>query len=315
MMRLAAALALCAMPALAQDRLTQEQCAASLDPVFNVLPTDTPSDAARDLVTLDPDGWCSLRDAKLAVLPDATLYIGDLRWRGSDFDRFIEDTLPPRALEVEGRDISFLITTGVPAIDYLNAIQAVGSGFDFGIDLRWDGLQDALLVNDVYVDIDGTNSIKGSARIDGVDLTDMDAILRSQTTFGLTNLSITSSFDGWFERTIAPQVAMLLLMESDVAPERQVAALQAQAIASIETLLEEFITQNSRDAVVAFIAALPTPRGDAALQLSAQPPLGMDRLAPLFVTSVGDGLPAVLDSIMGQSTIVFTWSPTTPTED
>lgn len=311
MRALATALALfIATPLAAQDRMTQALCEGSWQgaaALFNEARIEAE-------VRLDDENWCLVEAATIDVDTGTQVGLDHIRWRASDMARFAEDGLPPRALEVTARGIRVLPQTGDPVYDYLLGLQTrSGAGIGFDLSLRWDGLQDALLIDTATLTLDAANRIEISGRIDGVDLTDAASIQMSLGTAGLRDLLIKTQFDGWFETYVAVPLGVGVLRDDGVAPAAQVAALKRQAIEFIEALPEGIVPPTSRSALAAFITAMPQPRGAAQLQLSAQPTLSAARLMPLALRDPSSPLTETMGATLEGTTLLFSWSPTKET--
>lgn len=303
---LAAALILAAQTATAQDRMTSQTCTQSFDTVAALLDTSMTAPP----VQLADDGWCDIRDLKVAIDPSTTVRIGSLRWRASDIARLIAEGLPPRSLELVGQDVGVVPDTGDAVFDYLLGLQMAQTQMSFGATVRWDGVQNAVLLDGAYLQFDDQNRIDMSARIEGINLTDTSTIQTSLGTMGLRDLTVKSEFVGWFEQYLAMTLGPMILTDAATPPDVQVLTLRRQAIEFMASLPPDFMPTPSDDALAEFIRALPTPRGSAQVQLSAQPPIGVARFAPLAFGSSTGAVADVLDGV----TVLFLWTPKAPTQ-
>lgn len=287
-----------ASPVSAQDRMTEETCAQSWASAFALtgLPPTTVT------AQVDEAGWCTISEARIRIGFQNELEIDALRWRASDIGRFLTDDLPPRSLEVyaEGLRVLPKTATGDAVLDYLLAVQASGQDAGFGLSIRWDGVQNAVLIDEGHLILDETNRIDLSGRIDGVDLTDVASLQASAGTMGLRQLEVKTQLDGWFEAVLAMPLGQILLTQSEVPPAKQIADLQAQAIDFLAQIPHETLPVVAQDALSAFITDLPHPKGQLQVQMTAEPTLGMSRFAPLafgreprdaaFVSQILDGV-------------------------
>ncbi|MCF2870059.1 hypothetical protein L0664_03175 [Octadecabacter sp. G9-8] len=296
---------LLASPAAAQDRMTPAQCTGSLSAVTAM--ADLP--ATLGTAQVDDEGWCRLSDVEVPIDDVSGLRIGHLRWRASDIARFIEGGLPPRTIDIEGVDFGMTARTGDPVFDYLLGLQMRQAQMSFGASLRWDGVQNAVTINNAYFEFDATNRIEATARIEGVNLSDMAAIQTSLGTAGLRSLTMKSQFDGWFETYVAMIVGNMVLAEGDGTPEAQVAARKRQAIEFMNDLPDSFMPTPSRSALAGFINGLPTPRGTAQLQISANPTIGAVRAARLAAIPRDADLAQLVEMALDGVTALFTWTP------
>lgn len=291
-------------PAIGQERMTPILCEASLQVVEGFV-----GQAERDSVEVTDDGWCRLTGTIFTGPVIAHLRIDSLIWRGSDVGRLMQEGLPPRSLEVVAEGMRVEPSIGDSVSSYLYRIQASPTSYSAKLSVRWDGVQNAILIDEAEFRFDDTNSIAMTARVEGVDLTNMASLQTSAGTAGLRNLSVKLEFDGWFEHHVAWTLGQELLEDGDVSPEAQVIALQRQAIDAVETFPFPTTPSSSRAALAEFIAALPHPEGVLQVQIQAEPPFGMRQLMPLNgVGYSADPLPlfeAALEGIV----VLVTWAP------
>ncbi len=302
-----AAIAICAAaPALAQDRMSLDQCVQSWDAVFGL--TGLP--IAQLQVDVDSSGWCVIQEGTFAIEVASRIRVDSLKWRASEIDRLISDGLPPRSIEIYGERLGVLPQTGDPVYDYLLGLQTRETEVDFGVSARWDGVQNAVVVDEGYVVFDETNRIDVTGRMEGVDLTDMASIQTSVGTMGLKSLELKATFDGWFEDYLALELGVAVLTKPDVAPEVQVAGLQQHAVGFIAEFPDAVLPDVARDALSAFIMDLPTPRGTLQVQLNADPVIGARRLAPLRFANAEQDQRDLLEIVLDGVRLLVTWSPT-----
>ena len=149
----------------------------------------------------------------------STLSLDMLRWRASDMVRVVDQGLPPRSLEVVGVGFAAVGQSGDPVLDYLLKLQSSVAESGFGLSVRWDGVQNAVFVDEAYVDFFAGNRIEATARIDGVNLTDQTTMQTNIGSMGLKDLVVTTQFSGWFETFVAVPMGSALLDSDGVAPE------------------------------------------------------------------------------------------------
>lgn len=300
------ALMICtAAPVLAQDRMSADDCAHSWDAVLDM--TGLPN--ANAPIKVDPTGWCVIEGGAFDVAARSRLHMETLRWRASDIARFVEDGLPPRSIEVVGDGIHVLPLTGDRVYDYLFRMQSAHTDLGFGLIARWDGVQNAVFIDESYVDFGEGNRVDLTARIDGTDFTDSASIQTSLGTMGLQSLAVKSTFDGWFERYLALPIGVGLLSDATMSPEAQVAALQQEAIVFASSLPTEILPTVAQEALAAFITELPTPRGTLQLQLNADPVIGAARMMPLALTATDEDMAQVVARVLEGVRLLVTWSP------
>lgn len=300
-----AAVFLLSSPATAQERMTPAQCTGS----WAALEAHMGAPVGDAGVVADDEGWCLILDGTFDINDDTSFRLASLRWRASDVDRFIEYGLPPRTIEIVGKGIGVVSQSGDLVFDYLFGLQNAQPRAGFGLTVRWDGVQNAVLVDTAYVDLFAGNRIEATARLDGVNLTDRTTMQMSVGTMGLRDLSITSEFAGWFEAYIAMPLGTMLLDSDAGAPDAQVEALKAQAIEAVGQIPDTIMPQTARDALSAFVTSLPHPRGKAQLQISADPSLGAARLAQFAMLPDPPSTEQIVEPALNGVSVLFTWSP------
>ncbi len=300
-----AALAICAgQPLWAQDRMTASQCDAT-QAVIAELAGQTAVMFSNTAVAAD--GWCEAENIIIEVDARSALKADGLRWRASGIERLIEQGLPPLSLDVQLEGIRVRPQMDDPVLDYLLEVQSRPAGVDASLSVRWDGVQNAVFVDELRAEFDESNAVVVSARIDGVDLSDAAGLQTSFGSAGVRDLSITADFDGWFETVLVLPLGSQLLTAGDVSPREQVADLQRQAAAFVGTLPEASMPDRAKTALNDFVMALPEPRGRLQVQLSAEPTLGAASVlrATMSASDPASMIVAVLEGV----TILATWTP------
>lgn len=307
MKKLLTALVLCATtPALAQDRMNAEQCVQSWDATFGL--TGLP--VAQLQVDVDPSGWCLIQEGTFTINGGTRIRLDRLTWRASEIERLIDEGLPPRSIEIYGEGLGVLPQTGDPVYDYILSLQSQDTGFGFGVSVRWDGVQNAVLIDDGYVVFDDENRIDVTGRVDGLDLTDLASIQTSVGTMGLRNLSVKATFSGWFESYFALPLGLSILTDGPVSPEQQVLDMQREVVDFTSDIPETILPDVARDAFAAFVTDLPTPRGTLQVQINADPIIGAQRLAPLSFAKADEDRRSILAQVFEGVRLLITWSPT-----
>lgn len=308
---LAAAL-LCASPLAAQDRMAPETCVAS----WNTLLDLVPAVISADRVIADLDGWCDATAVVIEADNTVAAYVNHVRWRGIDLERFTKDGLPPRSLQIQMDGLGPLPQTGDPVFDYLYGVQAKVSDQSAGMSVRWDGVQNALIVDDAHFAIGDVDAIRLSARIDGVNLTDAGTMATSLGAAGLRDLTVKLTFDRWFEEyalfIIGPAVlyAMNTVDQTGAATqdiEDRVEAAKQAAGAFIAQVPDGILGAQSRDALAALIGSLPHPRGTLDLLFSADPAVGAGRVMAVM-GAAPDATPLdILERLFADTRLRVSW--------
>ncbi|MCF2904506.1 hypothetical protein L0666_05865 [Octadecabacter sp. CECT 8868] len=293
-------------PTYAQERMSSEECLLSVEAVETLLGLPVSGVHAE----ADDEGWCAVQDLILKTDPRQSVRIDTLRWRAGGIERLLDDGLPPRSIEMVGEGFAVVPQTGDAVMDYLIGLQTSVAESGFGFLVRWDGVQNTLMIEDLYVDIYEGNRIEASARIDNIDLTDSQTIQASVGSMGLSDLLITSDFDGWFETFAAMALGAALLDSDGPSPERQVASLKTQAGEFLAEIPDTVLPDASEQALVEFIHALPQPRGTLRFQLDADPPIGAARMAPLALLGGEPTQQQIIDLGLEGVDLFVTWTPT-----
>lgn len=295
-----------ATPVAAQDRMTPEQCVGSWDALETIVGVAISDDA----IEPNNEGWCEITDGVFQMDPSTRIRISSLRWRASDIERLIELQLLPRSIEIQGQGFGVVPETGDPLYDYLLGIQMTQPETAFGLTVRWDGVQNTVIIDDTFLNFSALNRIEVSARIEGANLTDQATTQTSFGTMGLRELNIESDFAGWFEAYVAFALGAAVLTDGEVSPEDQVAEIKQHVIDFISEIPDANMPEASRNAVSAFVMSLPSPRGRAQLQLNATPVLGAARMTPFAVSATRPTPAQVLELGLEGVTFRFTWVPT-----
>ncbi|HCP81604.1 MAG TPA: hypothetical protein DIT67_08415 [Octadecabacter sp.] len=300
-----AALILCAGQVSAQERVEMTTCQQGWSAVASGIAPEGP-DAQ---ISVTDDGWCLIDNLTLQMDHNSSFKVETLRWRASDMARVVEQGLPPRSLEIVGVGFSFPAQTGDPVLDYLLELQSSVAESGFGLSVRWDGVQNAVFVDELYVDFFAGNRIEATARVDDVDLTDQTTMQISVGSMGLRDLVVTTQLAGWFETFVAMPLGPALLNSEGAAPEVQVRILQEQAVEFVNNIPDSIVPPTSREALGAFIQDLPEPRGTARLQLSANPPLGAARMTPFALLGRQPTMDEIVELGLEGVDLLFTWTP------
>ena len=301
-----AVLMFCAGQVSAQERMEMATCQQGWATVVPIITRD----AQLPDMSVTDDGWCQISNLALPMDRNSAFKVDTFRWRASDMARLVELGLPPRSLEIVGVGFAVTARTGDPVFDYLQYLQSSAAESGFGLSVRWDGVQNAVFVDEAYIDFSVGNRIEATARIDGVDLSDQTAMQTSVGSMGLKDLIVTTQLAGWFETFIALPLGTALLGNDGVTPEAQVGNLQMQAIQAVNNMPDGIVPSTSREALGAFIRDLPEPRGTVRLQLSANPPLGAARLAPFSLLGREPTFDEIFELGLEGVALLFTWTPT-----
>jgi len=286
MKRLLLALMLCAGQISAQE-MTVETCKATAAAVFEFAGLEVGSP------TLASDGDCLLLDQ--VVFDDDTLLfrVDQLRWSASDVGRFLDEGLPPTALNVEFDGLRPVIETGDVVLDYIMAVQRNRGGIDGTLDLVWDQAADALMLNQFDLNFGSLGHVKVSGQIDHVNLQDIGALQTSFGSAGVTRLAAEVRTTGLFEEYLLVSLGHIVLRD-EADPARATAIIKNHTIAAIKDIQSEALAADSKEALVAVVETLPNPNGTLRLSATSEAGLGMAQVTPTFVF----GVPANADNAL-----------------
>ncbi|PVA06909.1 hypothetical protein [Thalassorhabdomicrobium marinisediminis] len=298
---------LLAQPVAAQDRMTAAHCTDSWAALAEI--TGVPAEGST--AAPDNEGWCVVENYHLQGAGQQRWQLGQLRWRATDIARFIDDDLPPRALEVRGRNLTMVPQTDDPVLAYALSLQAEPVVTQFRAALRWDGLQNALVVDEALLVFDEGNRLSLTARFEGVNFTNSDTMAASLQTVGLRSLTMSATFGGWFERLLGLPLALSLLEQGETPPAAQVDTLKSQAVSALGRVSRTTLTDASRAALVKFIESLPRPRGTARVQISANPRLDAARMRQV-ATLQQEATDAQIGEALAGVSVQVNWTPASP---
>ncbi|MCO6382760.1 hypothetical protein [Oceanicola sp. 502str15] len=199
----------------------------------------------------------------------------------------LEHGLPPEALEIEVAGAHLVYRTGVdPAVDWLMGEQMrADGGIALVLRAHWERDSKRLVIEDASADFPWDNSLRMSAVVEGLDLTDAMAMQLSAMQTGLARAEVEMVSHGLFEQIfMLPLGTALLSGGGDVPTEQRVEAMRAQALEALATVPEMVMNAEARQAAAALLADLPHPVGRVRVELRAEPVLGALRMAPAVMT-------------------------------
>lgn len=280
-------LLLLAGPAFAQSapEMSLGECRSSLAMIREATPG---VGGQRRTPSLQPGGWCSLRDMEIDLDGDGTIRVTDMRWRMGDFDR-LDRGLPPTSISVEARGISFVPQVDDAVISYLMGVQFGQSDTRAFLDATWDPVEQRIHLTQAKVVFDAENSLSVTANIRDVDLSDLAKLRMSAGRMALTDLSLRVETQGLFEEFFAFPVGAALLADSED-PEADVERMKAMALDAVAAVPASILDQSSAAAMNDLITDLPHPKGGISLQMHSDDGLGALRFAPFALMGSADNL-------------------------
>ncbi|MEM9972234.1 MAG: hypothetical protein AAF762_14225 [Pseudomonadota bacterium] len=214
-------------------------------------------EAPRALVRSRPDGWCGVRSLRVALEDGMTLSIEDFTWRGADMERFLNDGLPPTALEVNAKRVNL---SGGDSVGFAGL--AGPSGLDLSLAVVWDEGRNFLDVRQIDVRSSNGDRLTLSAHIDNVDLSSEAAMQMSATAWSVSKAVIGIGV-GEALQELVPGVDLSTL----------VSALPGDVLSSGSAAA---ISQYNADG----------PQGNLTFDVAATPGLGPARFLPVFMSGL-----------------------------
>lgn len=280
---LAAAVAVVASPALAQDADAKPSSAQSCKAFiahFGMV-EDTPKTSIEELGT-----GCRIRDFYVKSAPYMRYHIASATLSAPDlFEAFAAERLP-REVEVSIESIVFAPDAGGPLSSYVIRMQSEPMDIHFAY--RWDRDERTVQLSDFSVDAGNLGGFRLAGRFSEVDLDpdrfkDVSALpgALDQVTLELTNAR-------FFTAYVAPMLLNMLPPDAD--PEPLIETYKQAAISFIEAVPVKDLSSDSKAALVSFVAAFPRPRGSYTLEVKADPGLALNKLSVNGAAELGASL-------------------------
>lgn len=286
----ALALLLSGAPALAQQ--SRAVCDASWALVTQAAPVSVSAE-------ISVDGALCVATAVEGRGGGSLFEVDRLTWEGQGLAKLAEEGIPPRSLSVQIDRARAIALTGDRLTDFIRRAAARHRAVSGRLVLRWDGLTNRLFLDELAIDFPGDNAVQLVGQAGGVNLSTMGALRSSLGRAALTSLTLDMTSHGLFERHLLEPL-LLLTLEPGQDPARALPGIVARLTRAIEALPDSSVAEASRSAMIAYVEALPSPSGSVRVTVTADPPLGWVRLAPirLGTGAVGpDRLDALLDGV------------------
>ncbi|MGI3187161.1 hypothetical protein [Nioella aestuarii] len=250
-----AALTGLALSAPVHAQMTESSCAVSWGMISTPLGLP-PNLAAAQL----ENGACVARDLEI-VTGRLRILVDDLRWQVEGLEALLVSGALLNRVELSAGGVYVLAATGMPDFDYVMEAQA-RAGEGISVDLLATHADGEVMLDRLHVDFPGENAIDAT-----LQLTDVDPRAPDQAVIRAARLEVLTR--GLFETYALMPLANLLLGSSDE-PEAEVARLQAETIAAIETLPEPLFDRSTRAALVMLVQDMPNPAGRVIFELQAE---------------------------------------------
>lgn len=309
-------LAACVLPALpVTARQSVSDCEAVWNSVTDLMPDMPLSKPGRMSVAAD---GCLLRDVQFA---SEEAYGPDLRMRsitfaGTGLERIAEG-LPPTSISLDIRGFQMSINTGDPVFSYLLMAQNSRSATDMVVRAHWDEATKTVHIDQFDMDFWGDNSVKWTATVTGIDLSNRDAILLSAGGAAVTALDAEIISNGLFETYLLMPLGNMFLNGGDAVesgqktPETLVEEYRASAINSLDQVPETLLPVASRKALQVLFSEMPNPAGKLTLRMTADPGIGSGVVSRAAVVGVPKTVAEGASYLEG-AIFDITYTPTPP---
>lgn len=296
------ALAIVPSVALAEfDDLSQAQCEAMLGFVANNLGSETGGDVVAEQGSCVVTGFATdAVDAQRIMLTADRIVLS-----ATGAEPLLAGRAPLEAVRLQVSGIRIQPYTGFAEMDYLFSIQQVRNVIDADVSVSWDP-ETGLLEMDMFeVRFPYDQRLFASFVAENADLSSFAALEASLMQLEMTDMRLEATTYGLFEAYAAPVLINGLLAGSDD-PEAEMQRIKAQGIAALQALPEDLWTEGSRAALEALVQDMPMPNGSIALQVTAEPGIGMGRAAPFALLGAPESVED-LRPVLGGITIDATY--------
>ena len=232
------------------------------------------------------DGSCRIDGIDIPV--DRGIQIGTdrLSWNGTDMERFVIDGLPPTALTLRVEGITINPELGDKTLSYLNRIQNRGRKIDLLFDAAWDEVDRRLSLNALNLTFPEDDFVRFSAEIEGVDLSNRNAIQMSAGSMAITRSVTDIRSTRFFQDYLLQPLGFAVLYQSDD-PEARVAELKEIARGYLADVPRNILPASSQEALLGLLDQMPDPSGRLRIEKTADPGVGPARFATLAMRTGG----------------------------
>ena len=280
-------------------RMSMSDCTQSWE-VFNLLMNEGDRDDPRlgAFVRVTPQGWCAVRGSDPAF---ATSRFDEMEWRAEEISRFVDDGIPPLALEfrISGLDPDEMeagdISTNRPPLTLsatLRQIPAAGQ----------------VIVERAELASDAGDVIAGSMVFERL-------FLSSKSMMQVSIGSVTYKA-GLFEMSLSGEYENPFGFNGKLTMRGSPEAQRRAAFDLISRLPDGFVDDASRAELTGFAGELPRPQGSLDLALDSETGFGLVKVGTFaamgWVDMVENG---GLDVLLDGMTLGADWSPTTGQTD
>ncbi len=227
-----------------------------------------------ELQMQDQDGACRVQNAQWSTGASSMLLAFDelvLRDEGLATFSGQQEIPPSMALTVSG---IYVLTGQLPGQDYVMRLQA--KPMDFSLQYKWDSASAQLYLEQARLRSQSLREVRIQAQFEIESAAGRalgaDELEQAQ----LKSLSLYLDNQNLIQSMVMPAVVMSMSMYEDPRPGIEKALLAART--AVQLMPDSVADRDSRDALLAFIAQLPTPHGRLSLDIKMDPPWSAARL-------------------------------------
>lgn len=298
---LAATTALVAFPLVAQERMTRTDCqdgAAQLVEMFDPNNADWP--ARSRLIRVTPDGYCQIKGRDLGN--DDTPF-DSLEWRMEDGNRWLDQGIPPLALDIRIVGLDPDKIEGQPDLRRPD--------YDVNATLRQEPDAGLLILERLHMANDAGDALTVSGVFERVFLSSPSMMQVSMGAAAFKAGLISMTLEGTHEDPFG--------FAFDVDVRGRPEALRSGAFGLISQLPDGVMDDESRAELTAFAGDLPKPVGTLDVVVGSERGLGLMQIMMFGWTSVGlsdaDESGGRLDLLLDGISIDVDWSPAAQVAD
>ena len=280
-------------------RMTMSDCTQSWE-VFNLLMNEGDRDDPRlgASVRVTAQGWCAVRGSDPAF---ARSRFDEMEWRAEEISRFVEDGLPPLALE-------FRVTGLDPDEMAAGGISTNRPPLTFAATLRQIPAAGQVIVERAELSSDAGDVIAGTMVFERLFLSSKSMM---QVSIGSVAYKA-----GLFEMSLSGEYENPFGFNGKLAMRGSPEAQRRAAFDLISQLPDGFVDDASRAELTGFAGELPRPQGSLDLALDSETGFGLVKVGTFaalgWVDTVENG---GLDVLLDGMTLGADWSPTTGQTD
>jgi hypothetical protein len=223
------------------------------------------------------DGACRVSGIEFPFDRRSRMAIRSITWNGEDLERFTDEGLPPRSLNIAIDDMRRKSDFGFPDVDEAWDEMFAEASADINIVAHWDEETSKLYLDLFSIRLATGDYLTVEAVADNVDFSSKGRMQMSATGWSISTMTVGFETLGAFEQVLEDPFGSDLWGRSQDRTER-VATMEA----NVDLLPDALVPQASKTAIKSFFKDTPSPKGPVRIDLTASPGLGPVRFLPFF---------------------------------